>query len=329
MTMNSIEKILCKFIGWNHDMLNECGEASHSQLKKLSGALMLMLLMWAVIGYTFANNFLNVESLAGKIAMAAGFAFVVWIIERIIILTVGKPWLMMSIRVVLAILMAIFGSVLIDQCIFRNDIQEAMEANTRERIDKEMKARTQTISEEIARLESEREKLILECDSIIGQIAKTPVIATKVPNVRKIPVTQQDGTTEIRTEVEYSTVVKENPLWPNYRNDSSMLADCNVQIEALSQRRINLVEEVNSDIREKPMGFLTEFIATIEVISQSIWSILLYVVLFLILMSIETFVVSIKAADTKCDYEYMVEKQLNRKLRGMEEREKASLRVTA
>ena len=126
MTMNSIEKILCKFIGWNHDMLNECGEASHSQLKKLSGALMLMLLMWAVIGYTFANNFLNVESLTGKIAMAAGFAFVVWIIERIIILTVGKPWLMMSIRVVLAILMAIFGSVLIDQCIFRNNIQEAM-----------------------------------------------------------------------------------------------------------------------------------------------------------------------------------------------------------
>jgi hypothetical protein len=108
-----------------------------------------------------------------------------------------------------------------------------------------------------------------------------------------------------------------------------MLADCNVQIEALSQRRINLVEEVNTEIREKPMGFLTEFIATINVISQSVWSILLYVVLVLILMSIETFVVSIKAADTKCDYEEMVEIQLKRKLRGMEEREKASLRVTA
>ncbi len=327
--MKMIERILCLFIGWNHNMLNECGEASHSQLKKLSGALMLMLLMWAVIGYTFANNFLNMESIYGKMAMAMGFAFVVWIIERIIILTVGKPRLMMTIRVVLAILMAIFGSVLIDQCIFRNDIQEAMEAKTRERIDIEMQARTKTITDEIARLESEREKLILECDSIIGQIAKTPVIATRVPNVKKIPVTQQDGTTEIRTAVEYSTVVKENPLWPKYRNDSTMLADCNVQIEALSQRRINLVEEVSSDIRNKPMGFLTEFIATINVISQSIWSILLYVVLFLILMSIETFVVSIKAADTKCDYEVMVEKQLNGKLRGMQEREKASMRLSA
>ena len=77
------------------------------------------------------------------------------------------------------------------------------------------------------------------------------------------------------------------------------------------------------------MGFLTEFIATIDVIKQSIWSILLYGVLFLILMSIETFVVSIKAADTKCDYEYMVEEQLKRKIRAMEEREKVNLRVTA
>lgn len=327
--MKMAEKILCKFIGWNYDMLNECGEASHSQLKKLSGALMLMLLMWAVIGYTFANNFLNIESIYGKMAMATGFAFVVWIIERIIILTVGRPRLMMTIRVVLAILMAIFGSVLIDQCIFRNDIQEAIEEKTRERINAEIEARTQAISEEQTRLESEREKRIHECDSIIEQIAIKPVIETRLPNVKKIPVIQQDGTTVIKTEVEYSTVANENPLWPKYRNDSTMLANCNVQIEALSQRRINLVDEVNSEIRKKPMGFLTEFIATINVISQSIWSILLYFVLFLILMSIETFVVSIKAADTKCDYEYMVEKQLNRKLRGMEEREKASLRATA
>ena len=44
-------------------------------------------------------------------------------------------------------------------------------------------------------------------------------------------------------------------------------------------------------------------------------------------MSIETFVVSIKAADTKCDYEAMIEKQLRGKLRGLEEREKAALRT--
>lgn len=325
--MKFVDKILCKFIGWNHDMLNECGEASHGQLKKLSGALMLMLLMWAVIGYTFANNFLNIQSLVGKLSMAVGFAFVVWIIERIIILTVGKPKLMMSIRVVLAILMAIFGSVLFDQCIFRNDIQEAMEAKTRERIENEIESRTQTINDELTRLETEREKLIFECDSIIDRISKTPVITTRVPNVKKIPVTQSDGTTTIKTEVEYSTVVNENPLWPKYRNDSTMLADCNSQIEALSQRRINLVDEVTNEVREKPMGFITEFIATINVISQSVWSIMLYAVLFLILMSIETFVVSIKAADTKCDYEVMVEKQLRGKLRGMDEREKMSLRA--
>ena len=74
-------------------------------------------------------------------------------------------------------------------------------------------------------------------------------------------------------------------------------------------------------------GLPNAYIATINVISQSIWSILLYTVLFLILMSIETFVVSIKAADTKCDYEAMVEKQLRGKLRGLEEREKAALRA--
>ena len=323
--MKTIEKILCKFIGWNHDILNECGEASHSQLKKLSGALMLMLMMWGVIGYTFANNFLNIHNLFGKLAMAVGFAFIVWVIERIIILTVGKPKLMMSIRVILAILMAIFGSVLVDQCIFRNDIMEAMEQKTRERIDHEVESRTAVLNEELVRLEAERDRLITECDSVLSEISKTPVIVNKMPNVRKIPVTLADGTTEIRTEVEYSTSVKENPLWPKYRNDSTMLAECNTQIDAFSIRRLNLVDDVNEEFRTKPSGFLTEFIATINVISQSLWSIALYMVLFLILMSIETFVVSIKAADTKCDYEIIVERQLAGRIRAMDERERATM----
>lgn len=326
--MKVIEKILCKFIGWNHTLLNECGEASHGHLKKLSGALMLMLLMWAVIGYTFANNFLNIESMNGKLSMAAGFAFVVWIIERIIILTVGRPRLMMGIRVVLAIMMAIFGSVLIDQCIFRNDIQEALEAKTRERIGEEIIARTLSINDELARLEADRERLIYECDSIIDEISKNPLITKKVSNIKKIPTTLPDGSTEIRTEVESSTIVQENPLWSKYRSDTTMLANCSAQIPTLTQQKINLVDEVTKEIQGKPMGFLTEFIATINVISQSIWSILLYTVLFIILMSIETFVVSIKASDTKCDYEAMVEKQLSGKLRGLAEREKAMLRVS-
>lgn len=326
--MKAIEKILCKFIGWNPNILNECGEASHGQLKKLSGALMLMLLMWAVIGYTFANNFLGIESLIGKLAMAAGFAFVVWIIERIIILTVGRPRLMVGIRVVLAIMMAIFGSVLIDQCIFRNDIQEALEAKSRERIENEISARTLSLNDGLARLEADREELIFECDSIIDVISKNPLFTKKVSNVKKIPVTLPDGTTEIQTEVESSTIVQENPLWSKYRNDTTMLANCSAQIATLIQKKINLADEVTKEIQGKPMGFLTEFIATINVISQSIWSILLYTVLFLILMSIETFVVSIKASDTKCDYEAMVETQLNGKLRGLAEREKAMLRVS-
>ena len=57
-------------------------------------------------------------------------------------------------------------------------------------------------------------------------------------------------------------------------------------------------------------GFIEELEATIEVISHSLPSLAFYIVVFVILMSIELFVVSIKMGDTKCDYEMKVEYQL-------------------
>lgn len=76
------------------------------------------------------------------------------------------------------------------------------------------------------------------------------------------------------------------------------------------ERNLHIQDEVIKEFNQKPKGFIEELMATINVVSQSGWTIAFYVIMFLFLMLLETFVVSIKLADTKCDYDLIVEHQL-------------------
>ena len=68
---------------------------------------------------------------------------------------------------------------------------------------------------------------------------------------------------------------------------------------------------VRKEFSKRKIGFIEELDATFEVLTGSVLSIAFYIILFVVLLSLELFVVTIKSGDTKCDYDLIVEHQLN------------------
>ena len=125
--MKTINRIGCFLIGWNKDILKECGEASYRQYRKLLSAICIMMVLWGTIGYCFADRYINIESCVLKVCVSLAFMLIVLCVERVIILTVGKAKLMSIMRILMALCMAVLGSCIFDQIIFRNDIQQTIQ----------------------------------------------------------------------------------------------------------------------------------------------------------------------------------------------------------
>ena len=97
--MKTLSDMGCLLIGWNKDILKECGEASHRQYRKLISAICIMMVLWGTIGYCFADRYINIESTTLKIGVSLMFMLIVLCVERVIILTVGKARMMTLMRV--------------------------------------------------------------------------------------------------------------------------------------------------------------------------------------------------------------------------------------
>lgn len=47
--MKTLSNIGCFLIGWNKNILKECGEASYRQFRKLLSAICIMMVLWGTI----------------------------------------------------------------------------------------------------------------------------------------------------------------------------------------------------------------------------------------------------------------------------------------
>ena len=139
--MKTLRNIGCFLIGWDKNILNECGEASYRQCRKLLSAICIMMILWGTIGYCFADRYVNINSCILKICVSIAFMFIVLCVERVIILTVGKARLMSVMRVLLALCMAVLGSCIFDQIIFSNDIQQTIKEHREDVIKETIKGR--------------------------------------------------------------------------------------------------------------------------------------------------------------------------------------------
>ena len=327
--MNTLSDLGCLLIGWNKDILKECGEASHRQYRKLLSALCIMMLLWGTIGYCFAERYVNIESTIFKIVVSITFMLIILCVERVIILTVGKARLMTTMRVMLALCMAFLGACIFDQIIFRNDIQQAIQEH-REGVIKE------TITKRLSIYESDIQRITHDMDSlskatiVLGEeLQKRPTIkGTNVTSQEQV-VMGEDGTPKkIRTQ-SVNTVTMANPLAEQLKANNEQIQIYSKQLEQLRQDKKDIAQTTTAEVSQRAPGFIEELEATLKVVSKSPVSLVFYIVLFCFLTFLELFVLTIKMGDCKCDYDLIVENQLKLKQNLMDQTSQSLLMTKA
>lgn len=318
--MKTLTNIGCLLIGWDKNILNECGEASHRQFRKLISALCIMLILWGTIGYCFADRYINLDSFLLKICVSLVFMFIVLSVERVIILTVGKARLMTVMRVMLALCMAFLGACIFDQIIFRNDIHQAIQDHREDVIKETVTKRLSIYESDIQRITHEMDSLSKSTILMGEELQKRPTIkGTNVSTQEQIVGVDENGNPKkVRTQ-SVSTVVMANPLAEQMKANNEQIQIYANQLEQLRQDKKNILETTTAEVNHRVPGFIEELEATVRVVSQSPISLAFYIILFCFLTFLELFVLTIKMGDSKCDYDLIVENQLNLKKNIMEQ----------
>ena len=312
--MKALSGIGCFLIGWNKNILKDCGEASFRQYRKLLSALCIMMMLWGIIGYCFADRYVNIESCALKVCISFAFMLIVLCVERVIILTVGKARLMTTMRVMLALCMAFLGACIFDQIIFRNDIQQAIQEHREDVISETIEKRLSIYDSDIQRITQDMDTLSKATIALNEELQKRPVIkGTNVSIQEQVVGVDENGKPKkVRTQT-VNSVTLANPLAEQLKANNDQIQIYSTQLEQLRQDKKEVAETVRAEVNQRAPGFIEELEATLSVVSKSQVSLVFYIILFCFLTFLELFVLTIKMGENKCDYELIVENQLHLK----------------
>ena len=312
--MKTIKDFGCFLIGWNKDILKECGEASQRQFRKLLSAICIMMVLWGTIGYCFADRYINIESCVLKLSVSLAFMFIVLCVERVIILTVGKARVMSTMRVMLALCMAFLGACIFDQIIFRNDIQQEIQEQREDVIKETIAKRLSIYESDIQRITHDMDSLGKATLALNEELKKNPTIEmTDVSTNRTNVGKDENGNPIIKTSTIVNKKKMPNPLAEQLKANNEQIQVYIDQLEQLRQDKKDIADKVTKEIKARALGFIEELEATLAVVSNSWISLVFYVILFLFLTFLELFVLTIKMGDNKCDYDLIVEHQLSLK----------------
>lgn len=308
--MNIFSRFGCYIVGWNPNILKDCGEASYRLLKRYMSAIVILSIIWGTIGWCFADNYIGIQSFWGKALITAAFISIIISIERFIILIVGKSKPALIFRVMLAVLMAVLGSTIFDQIIFKNDVDLQMKEIRTEKINKQIPKRIDLINREIQIITSTLDSIRVKNNELYAEIAKNPVIKTYEVSTTTRPGTDKDGNPTEEKIQTVNTRNVENVLVNQAKANDQTLKAYQEQIEALQNKKFSMADDTRKEYEEAKTGFLEELGALYSLLGDSQVALAFYIFLFLFLTCLELLVISTKGT-TSCDYDLIVEHQFN------------------
>jgi hypothetical protein len=302
--MNWWIKLGCILTGWSSNVLAQCSEASRSHLSKYTSALLILILIWGVTGFCFAQRYIGLPWW-GCIMILLFFITIVIMIERQIILTIGKSFSMLLFRAAIAFVMAIIGSTIFDQTLFGKDIDKQM-ANTIEiQVEDLTKKRVRVIDEKIASLRFEINSLDQINAMLQADVNAHPfVIQKSVTNTTSKIVTPEGEIKTFNTPSVTSTQVA-NPKQAIIDGNNNKLIDLRKDENKWSEKKQTVEEDVRRECKAS-VGFLEELEAMWDIITTRKLAGIFYLIFFTFLMSLELFVVVSKMVDKECDYEVAI-----------------------
>jgi hypothetical protein len=311
-------KFGCFLTGYNYNILKTCSEVSKKAVKKFTAAMIIMCLLWGIIGYSFASRYIH-AGIEVSVASCLVFIIIIIQIERQIIMQTHKNNYLHLFRGVIAVMMAIIGSIIIDQIIFKDDIELEKEQFINNKVEKIYPSRANIRQKQIDELKVQLAEKDTQRTKLNADIQASPVIITTTTQINPVPETHSEtdpvtGKTITRTKyVNKPTTVRAQIPNPNI----ALIAPLDSQINSL-QRLIlsqgdslsNLRVSIERTLKEKN-GFLDELDIMFSLLSRSAPALVVYLIWFLLLLGLELFILMNKRHEKPTDYDAMIGHQMD------------------
>lgn len=309
-------RIGCVLTGWNYSILLTCTEASRKQLKKYGSALLILIILWGFIGFSFSERYMRTPWW-GSLIVSVVFITIIIQIERQIILTVVKNNWLFLFRFIIAFIMAVIGSAIIDQIIFKEDIEKKMVEIVDRQVRSQLPNRLTVINTKLQELQQEVDSLDKVNLRLYAEISKRPTITTVSTTSTPIREKQDDGSYKTFQQRTTSTNPISNPKIRETEINNQHLDVLHKQQEEYTHRKLDAEDLLRKELKSK-QGFLEELNAIIEILKERTVALIFYIILFAFLMSLELFVVVSKIGE-KCDYDLVVKHQLDQKKKTLDQ----------
>lgn len=298
--MNTWTKLGCFLTGWSKEVISQCSEGSRCQLSKYTSAIIILILIWGVTGFCFAQRYIGLP-IWGCAIVSLFFITIVIMIERQILLTTEKSFKLLAFRAAIAFVMAIIGSTIFDQTMFGKDIDKQMAQNIETQTAELTQQRVGIIDTKLSALRFEKDSIDAVNAILQADVNRNPFVLQ-----RSVTTSQQklvvDG--EIRTISNPSVTTNQvvNPKQAILEANNKKLMKLSEQEESWSQKKQTVEEDVRAECKAS-VGFLEELEAMWTIITTRPLAGVFYLVFFVLLMSLELFVIVSKTIDKECDYE--------------------------
>jgi hypothetical protein len=306
-------RFACYITGRNyHFIVTECSEASVISVKKYFGAILIVVIIWAFIGFTFTQRYVQ-GSVWTSIFVAAIMVIIVIQIERQIILTIGKNNWARFLRGLIGFIMAVIGSIIIDQMLFKEDVEKKKISNIQEEVNSILPYKTQQIDNEIAALDTLIARKEKERTEIINDVAAKPFIKSAKSEVKTIPIKTKDATTGTEKDTlvhvtNYTLTDVPNPKAELIPQIDNHIANLRAEKAAKENARLTIRQDLENELKSKT-GFLDELIVLLSVLRSHwmAWAVWIIIVVFFLLLELFVLVNKWELWD---DYDELVLKQM-------------------
>ncbi len=308
----------CFLTGYNYGILKNSSEVSSKAVKRYTSALIIVCIFWSFIGYYFSNRYLHSGTGASLIG---SFVFVVIVIqiERQIILSINPTKWLYFFRGIIALMMAIIGAIIIDQIIFKEDIELEKPTFIEERVKKLIGPKTEELKSQITNLDLEITNKEYERSSLIIDIGKNPttIIYSTQLSIKKEKSTVIDTMSGNPIITEKSVPVPVT-IVSNISNPKiALIAPLEETIKNLRIQKIekesdllNVRPQLEKEINSK-VGFLDELEVMYSLISKSVVALIIWLIWFLFLLGLEMLVLISKIIEKENDYEKTVKHHMD------------------
>lgn len=305
----------CFITGYNYSILRNCSEVAKKTVKKYTAAMVIMCLLWGLIGYSFSSRYLHSSALT-SLASALLFILVIIQIERQVIMQTMKNNSLQLFRAVIAIMMAFIGSLIIDQIIFKDDIELEKEQFINNKVETIYPARADIRQKQIDQLRVQLLAKDSQRNALAKDIQDNPTITITTVSSNPVATTTTTDNLSGIQKIQYinKTSITKSQI-PNPNN--ALIAPLDSQIKSIQRLTLaqgdslaNLRVSIQKLLQEKT-GFLDELNIMFSLLSKSTPALVVYLIWFILLLGLECFILMNKRHEKPTDYDAMILHQMN------------------